>query len=132
MPPSTNTQPPKPACRNFSTALAARAPDWQARFLAQHLQTRRQRFGAGEPGRRGQFRILRRRHPRVGRIAVAVFDWKDVFTTDSAFAQDATPGGSGAFGSTGGGGGGSGGANAVTPLGGAGGTGIVIIRYQFQ
>ncbi|HVK82293.1 MAG TPA: hypothetical protein VM915_16950 [Verrucomicrobiae bacterium] len=29
---------------------------------------------------------LRRRHPRVGRIAVAVFNWKDVFTTDGAFS----------------------------------------------
>ncbi|MFT3723620.1 MAG: hypothetical protein QM773_08555 [Hyphomonadaceae bacterium] len=29
---------------------------------------------------------LRRRHPRVGRIAVAVFSWKDVFTTDGAFS----------------------------------------------
>lgn len=29
---------------------------------------------------------LRRRHPRLGRIAVAVFNWKDVFTTDSAFS----------------------------------------------
>ncbi len=29
---------------------------------------------------------LRRRHPRLGRIAVAVFNWKDVFTTDNAFS----------------------------------------------
>lgn len=29
---------------------------------------------------------LRRRHPRVGRIAIAVFNWKDVFTTDGAFS----------------------------------------------
>jgi hypothetical protein len=29
---------------------------------------------------------LRRRHPRVGRIAVAVFNWQDVFTTDGAFS----------------------------------------------
>ena len=29
---------------------------------------------------------LRRRHPRVGRVAVAVFNWKDVFTTDGAFS----------------------------------------------
>lgn len=29
---------------------------------------------------------LRRRHPRIGRIAVAVFNWKDVFTTDNAFS----------------------------------------------
>lgn len=29
---------------------------------------------------------LRRRHPRVGRIAIAVFSWKDVFTTDGAFS----------------------------------------------
>ena len=29
---------------------------------------------------------LRRRHPKVGRIAVAVFNWKDVFTTDGAFS----------------------------------------------
>ena len=29
---------------------------------------------------------LRRRHPRVGRIAIAVFSWKDVFTTDAAFS----------------------------------------------
>lgn len=29
---------------------------------------------------------LRRRHPRIGRIAVAVFNWKDVFTTDGAFS----------------------------------------------
>lgn len=29
---------------------------------------------------------LRRRHPRVGRVAIAVFSWKDVFTTDGAFS----------------------------------------------
>ncbi|MBI1359913.1 MAG: hypothetical protein GC155_06465 [Alphaproteobacteria bacterium] len=29
---------------------------------------------------------LRRRHPRLGRIAFAVFSWKDVFTTDSVFS----------------------------------------------
>jgi hypothetical protein len=29
---------------------------------------------------------LRRRFPKIGRIAVAVFDWKDVFTTDGAFS----------------------------------------------
>ena len=29
---------------------------------------------------------LRRRHPRIGRVAVAVFNWKDVFTTDGAFS----------------------------------------------
>ncbi|HPN04842.1 MAG TPA: hypothetical protein PK050_03465 [Hyphomonadaceae bacterium] len=29
---------------------------------------------------------IRRRHPRVGRVAVAVFNWKDVFTTDGAFS----------------------------------------------
>lgn len=29
---------------------------------------------------------LRRRYPRIGRIAVAVFNWKDVFTTDNAFS----------------------------------------------
>src|SRR5262245_24404145 len=29
---------------------------------------------------------LRRRHPRVGRMMVAVFNWKDVFTTDGAFS----------------------------------------------
>lgn len=29
---------------------------------------------------------LRRRNPRVGRIVVAVFNWKDVFTTDGAFS----------------------------------------------
>lgn len=29
---------------------------------------------------------LRRRHPRVGRVAVVVFNWKDVFTTDGAFS----------------------------------------------
>ncbi len=29
---------------------------------------------------------LRRRNPRVGRIAVAVFNWKDVFTPDGAFS----------------------------------------------
>lgn len=29
---------------------------------------------------------LRRRHPRLGRAAVAVFNWKDVFTTDGAFS----------------------------------------------
>src|SRR5690349_828786 len=29
---------------------------------------------------------LRRRNPRVGRVAVAVFNWKDVFTTDGAFS----------------------------------------------
>ena len=29
---------------------------------------------------------LRRRHPRIGRIAIAVFSWKDVFTTDGAFS----------------------------------------------
>jgi hypothetical protein len=29
---------------------------------------------------------LRRRHPKIGRIAVAVFNWQDVFTTDNAFS----------------------------------------------
>ncbi|HOZ25796.1 MAG TPA: hypothetical protein PLH23_00760 [Hyphomonadaceae bacterium] len=29
---------------------------------------------------------IRRRHPRIGRVAVAVFNWKDVFTTDGAFS----------------------------------------------
>jgi len=29
---------------------------------------------------------LRKRHPRVGRIAVAVFNWKDVFTLDGGFS----------------------------------------------
>lgn len=29
---------------------------------------------------------LRRRHPKLGRVAVAVFNWKDVFTTDGAFS----------------------------------------------
>lgn len=29
---------------------------------------------------------LRRLHPRLGRVAVAVFNWKDVFTTDGAFS----------------------------------------------
>lgn len=29
---------------------------------------------------------LRRRHPRVGRVAISVFSWKDVFTTDGAFS----------------------------------------------
>ena len=29
---------------------------------------------------------LRRRHPKIGRVAVAVFNWKDVFTTDGAFS----------------------------------------------
>ena len=35
---------------------------------------------------------LRRRHPRVGRVAVAVFNWKDVFTTDGAFSPARFPG----------------------------------------
>jgi hypothetical protein len=29
---------------------------------------------------------IRRRHARLGRVAFAVFNWKDVFTTDSAFS----------------------------------------------
>jgi hypothetical protein len=29
---------------------------------------------------------LRRRNPRVGRMMIAVFNWKDVFTTDGAFS----------------------------------------------
>jgi hypothetical protein len=29
---------------------------------------------------------VRKRHPRVGRIAVAVFNWKDVFTLDGGFS----------------------------------------------
>lgn len=29
---------------------------------------------------------IRKRHPRVGRVAIAVFSWKDVFTTDAAFS----------------------------------------------
>jgi hypothetical protein len=29
---------------------------------------------------------LRRRHPRVGRLAVAVFNWKDVFTQDGGYS----------------------------------------------
>lgn len=29
---------------------------------------------------------LRKRHPRVGRVAVAVFNWKDVFTPDGAYS----------------------------------------------
>lgn len=29
---------------------------------------------------------LRRRHPRVGRLAIAVFNWKDVFNDDSSYS----------------------------------------------
>lgn len=29
---------------------------------------------------------LRRRHPRIGRVTVVVFSWKDVFTADGAFS----------------------------------------------
>lgn len=51
------------------------------------------RMGAGAPENRGReswehaiAAQLRRRHPRVGRIMVAVFNWRDVFTSDGAFS----------------------------------------------
>jgi hypothetical protein len=51
------------------------------------------RHGAMRPDKQGReswehalAAQLRRRHPRVGRLAIAVFNWKDVFNDDSSYS----------------------------------------------
>lgn len=68
----------------YLSGPAARARPGGAAFFALL------RLGAAEPladnWEAASAGLLRRRHPRLGRTVFAVFQWKDVFTTDGAFS----------------------------------------------
>ena len=71
----------------YLSGPAARGrPGGAAIFVLLRLGTVRSDVQSSESWELALAAQLRKRHPRVGRIAVAVFNWKDVFTQDGSYS----------------------------------------------